>query len=271
MDAGPAHFGKTAPRPGHRLSDTRSHRYRFKFRVQHHRRGKDLLLPGTIVSTQFLKTVLPALLELVTRRQEPEIIYLSIKFIWKAVHYEINPEIKNIVCGWMPLLHAIISATNAKYDAHPDDIQLRETEEFYYFHSKKWATRIFLRFIQKHAKRVTYNKNEDNRPFADQWYANYGGALITGLISQFGIATTKKVRYFQLKCLQPLISERPETVKEYGQAFQYDFLLRFLRLQPEDEELADREPLEFLAREDEPSINFTNLKRVATDVWISFA
>jgi len=26
-----------------------------------------------------------------------------------------------------------------------------------------------------------------------------------------------------------------------------------------------------LAREDEPSTNFTNLKRVATDVWISFA
>ena len=44
-----------------------------------------------------------------------------------------------------------------------------------------------------------------------------------------------------------------------------------MRLQPEDEELANREPVEFLSREDEPSINFTNLKRVATDVWVGFS
>lgn len=59
-------------------------------------------------------------------------------------------------------------------------------------------------------------------------------------------------------------------MKEFADAFQYDILLRYLRLQPEDEELANREPVEFLSREDEPSINFTNLKRVATDVWVGF-
>jgi hypothetical protein len=59
----------------------------------------------------------------------------------------------------MPLLNLIIGATNPQYDAHPEDIQNRETTEFYYFHSKKWATRIFLRFVQKHAKKITFNKN----------------------------------------------------------------------------------------------------------------
>jgi len=72
-----------------------------------------------------LKTVLPILLELVTRKQEPEIVYLSIKFLWKAVHYEINNEIKVLACGWMPLILAIISATNPVYDANPEDTQQR--------------------------------------------------------------------------------------------------------------------------------------------------
>lgn len=140
----------------------------------------------------------------------------------------------------MMLLHTVIGASNPKYDQHPEDIQPRETEEFYYFHSKKWATRIMLRFVQKHAKERTYNKNEDNKPFSEHWYSHYGSALITALINQFTINTTKKVRYFQLKCLQSLINERPDSVKQFAEAFQYDILLKHLRLQPEDEELANR-------------------------------
>ena len=59
----------------------------------------------------------------------------------------------------MPLLHMIIGATNAQFDTHPEEIQVRDSTEFYYFHSKKWATRIFLRFVQKHAKKMTFNKS----------------------------------------------------------------------------------------------------------------
>lgn len=70
----------------------------------------------------------------------------------------------------MALLHAVIGASNPVYDKHPEDVQVRETEEFYYFHSKKWATRILLRFVQKHAKRHSYNKAEDNRVFSDHWF-----------------------------------------------------------------------------------------------------
>lgn len=182
----------------------------------------------------FLKVALPTLLELLGQRQDHELIYLCIKFLWKAVHYEISGEIKTLACGWMPLLHLVIGASNPQFDAHPEEHQVRESSEFYYFHSKKWATRIFLRFIQKHAKRVSYNKNEDNRPFSDNWYATYGSHLIAALIAQFAIPTVKKVRYFQLKCLQVLITERPDAVKQYAETFQYDVLLHYLRLQPED-------------------------------------
>ena len=159
------------------------------------------------------------------------------------MHYEITQEIKQITCGWMMLLYTVIGAANPHHDLHPEDIQPRETEEFYYFHSKKWATRIMLRFVQKHAKERTYNKNEDNKPFSQHWYFHYGGSLITALIGQFAINTSKKVRYFQLKCLQSLINERPDAVKQYAETFQYDILLHYLRLQPEDEELATRDPV----------------------------
>lgn len=67
----------------------------------------------------FLKVVLPCLLELLNKRQDHELIYLSIKFLWKAVHYEINADIKTLACAWMPLLHLVIGATNPQFDAHP--------------------------------------------------------------------------------------------------------------------------------------------------------
>lgn len=71
--------------------------------------------------------------------------------------------------------------------------------------------------------------------------------------------------------MQSLITEKPKEMTSYAELFQYDILLRYMKLQPEDEELANSDPLDFLSKEDEPSINFTNLKRVATDVWIAFA
>lgn len=117
---------------------------------------------------------------------------------------------------------------------------MRDSSEFYYFHSKKWATRIFLRFIQKHSKRVSFNRNEDNRPFSDNWYSTYGTHLISALINQFSTPTVKKVRYFQLKCLQVLIQERPDSLRQFAETFQYNVLLGYLRLQPEDEELANK-------------------------------
>lgn len=126
------------------------------------------------------------------------------KFLWKTVHYEVSPEVKALACQWMPLLQAVISATNATHDANPEDTQPRGTEEFFYFHSKKWATRVLLRFVQKHAKNVSY-ENKDNRPFANQWFTNYGEALTTALLAQFAVSTNRKIRYFQLKCLQCLI------------------------------------------------------------------
>lgn len=60
-------------------------------------------------------------------------------------------------------------------------------------------------------------------------------------------------------------------VQQFAEPFQYDILLNYIRLQPEDEELANADPLDFISKEDEPSFNVANLKRVATDVWVAFA
>lgn len=90
---------------------------------------------------------------------------------------------------------------------------------------------------------MSYNKKEDNRPFSDQWYNNFGLTMISGLVNQFKVRTTNKVRYFQLKCLHTLINEKPDVMKQYGEAFQYDILLNFIKLQPDDEELAQKDPI----------------------------
>lgn len=68
------------------------------------------------------------------------------------MHYEIAKEIKVMVNGWMELLLLTIEAFNEELQKKIDGGQQKNTEEFYYFHSKKWATRIVFRFIKKHTK-----------------------------------------------------------------------------------------------------------------------
>ena len=134
----------------------------------------------------------------------------------------------------MPLLHAVMEPPTLNMMSIPKTFRREKPKSFIISTPKNKAIRILLRFVQKHAKRQSFNKQEDNRAFSDHWYANYGTFLISALIHQFAIKTTKKVRYFQLKYLQSLIDERPEAVKEFAEAFQYDILLRYLRLHPED-------------------------------------
>ena len=75
---------------------------------------------------------------------------------------------------WMDLLALIVGLVNPTYDNSIDEPQSKGTPQFYYFHTKKWATRILLRFIQKHAKPTVFKKNEKNKEFSDLWYTHFG-------------------------------------------------------------------------------------------------
>jgi hypothetical protein len=37
---------------------------------------------------------------------------MMMKILWKAVHYEISKEIRNMVCEWMDLVTSIAGASN---------------------------------------------------------------------------------------------------------------------------------------------------------------
>lgn len=106
-----------------------------------------------------MKSILPDLHALVQRNHDSALIYLCIKFIWKAVHYDLSDEVKLLMISWMPLVHAIVNLSNPEFETKFDETQTKDSPEFYYFHSKKWATRILLRFFQKHAKSMFFIKN----------------------------------------------------------------------------------------------------------------
>ena len=57
----------------------------------------------------------------------------------------------------------IVNLTNPNFDNNIDEPQKKNSDEFFYFHAKKWATRIVLRFVQKHAKSLVIKKNEKNK------------------------------------------------------------------------------------------------------------
>lgn len=98
-----------------------------------------------------LKILLPCLHILAQRNTNEEVIYLLTKILWKVVHYEVSHEIKTLLCGWMDLILSVAGASNQQLEASLIEEQAKGTVEFFYFHAKKWATRILHRFISRHA------------------------------------------------------------------------------------------------------------------------
>lgn len=52
--------------------------------------------------------------------------------------------------------------------------------------------------------------------------------------------------------------------------FQYDILLKYMVITPEEEKLAGEDVVEYLRVDDESTMTYSNIKRVATDVWNCF-
>lgn len=75
-----------------------------------------------------MKEILPAVLNTVKQNfQDAELIYLSLKVLWKAVHYEIDKEIKILTNDWMELLLLTITAYNEDMQKILDEIQNKNT------------------------------------------------------------------------------------------------------------------------------------------------
>lgn len=212
--------------------------------------------------------MLPAVFKTVkTNINNPEIIYLALKILWKAVHYEINNDIKMLTNDWMELLYLTISAVNEDMQKMLDEYQAKNTPEFYYYHSKKWATRILMRYVQKHAKAFSFGKiSEENIQYSNFWYENYGIKLCEAIVVHLStpVPTTKKIRYFQLKIIQGIISDKPELISQHASHFQYNVLLKYMVVTPEDEKLAQEDVVEYLRVDDESSMTYSNIKKVAT-------
>ena len=61
----------------------------------------------------------------------------------------------------MELILTVAGATNNHFESNLEETQKKGTSEFYYFHAKKWATRVLHRFISRHA-------NVNQAPLADE-------------------------------------------------------------------------------------------------------
>lgn len=65
---------------------------------------------------KFIEQVLPDLNLLRQRNTNSELIYLIVKFLWKAAHYEINDQVKKLMLDWMDLIAVIVGLENPLYD-----------------------------------------------------------------------------------------------------------------------------------------------------------
>ena len=67
--------------------------------------------------------------------------------------------------------------------------------------------------------------------------------MVETVTNQFLVPSIRKTRFFQIKCLTGLVTSHPSVMKAYAQKFQYEILLNFMHLQPEDEEIANTDPI----------------------------
>ena len=66
------------------------------------------------------------------------------------------------------------------------------------------------------------------------WYDVYGEKIVATITNQFGVPVTRKIRYYQMKCLEGLIKHHPNVMMPYSQNFQYNILLPYMKLNAED-------------------------------------
>jgi hypothetical protein len=142
----------------------------------------------------------------------------------------------------------------------------KNTPEFYYFHTKKWAIRLLYRFLHRHANSKYHRQNE---AFSNMFYNTFGTAVTTALLGQVDVPLIPKAKYFLLKALTSIVETRSSFIEHELVNLLYVKLPPFLTLTPADEKLAKEDPMELLKRELDPIQMYTNVKQAAMDLWSS--
>lgn len=64
-----------------------------------------------VIFSEFLKIILPELITTVQKNiDNAEIIFLSLKILWKSVHYDMPQDVKELTITWMELIILVIKA-----------------------------------------------------------------------------------------------------------------------------------------------------------------
>lgn len=138
----------------------------------------------------------------------PEVIFLVTKIVWKGFHMELAEGSAKESFRWIPILLEIIQFHDPSLADKWEEVQ-KNTPEFFYFHSKKWAIRLLYRYIQRHAN---YKYKNQNEPFSKLFYSTFGKAIPETLLAQLSVPTIKKAKYFLFKGLQALADTRAELI-----------------------------------------------------------
>ena len=67
-----------------------------------------------------------------------------------------------------------------------------------------------------------------------------------------------------MKIVQGVVNDRPDLIYESSSIFQYDVLLKYMVVTKEDNDLASNDVVEYMRLDDESSMTYSNIKRVAT-------
>lgn len=195
----------------------------------------------------------------------PQTLFLITKICWKAFQMGLTADMETASLVWIPLFCDVLKFYDEAF-AKQGELFDRYSPAFYYFHAKKWAARTIYRFLSRHANYL-FDKNV--KQYQDLFYAKFSAPVKEALLYQLTVPTIPKTLYFVLKGLQSLAEIRPDLLEPNVQDLLYVRLPAYLKLTPEDDELARNDPAEFFRKEEDPYQHFTNTKAASSSLWIA--
>ena len=158
-----------------------------------------------------------------------KIVYLLSKVYWCSANSHLNKYFQENNEMWMNFLQLVLDSYNEEF--HQVEKIVKGSNEFYYFHSKKWITRSIMKLIisEPHATKTNVF-GKLSTTFLKNFITTHLPFFIPSILKSLSLPNpcTPKLQYFQLRTLFYSLKSSPNLLTPYKPQLQSSFLPFFI-------------------------------------------
>lgn len=197
-----------------------------------------------------------------------EQLYLSIKFMTKCLDWVRTPDLRQYSIQWTEICFTQIDNYKeglAGLVRNEEEQSSRHgSEQFSYFHGRKWAVKYLSLFIRK----VLVYKASDPliTQSTRQFYETYWDTLMKVVREMFQHSSTKRIKIYEFELLAIVFRTKPKLMGPWFDYYMFEVIPSFIVFGKDDLILAQDNPVEYLSYECERYE--ANIRRTAADLWV---